>query len=333
MCQFLDLAPDVRAFCKNGGPQALRIDYQTQRGRLSLYTPDFIVRMSAREYALVETKGREDKDVPLKARAVVAWCEAASQEGEKWTYIYVPQKLFENLSDNKLKTFMRMCRPSLKQLVEEISDPQLSLPFGEVEPKEDAGISAFIPLDNFKELPSRYPKAVQQAVALYQFLQNKEDISFAPVFTPFLGPMDEAAKGMILRELKDDVPVDGTRQYEFFHPDLTDLPTGEANFHHRQAKNLERTLVDQNGLMPIGLLHWSLDYVRTTRRKTGGVFESIRTRFADVSQTDLPTMIGRIYTFRNEYIAHQDRELSDPELAKQALIQWADGLYRIWSCR
>jgi len=333
MCQFLDLAPDVRAFCKNGGPQALRIDYQTQRGRLSLYTPDFIVRMSAREYALVETKGREDKDVPLKARATVAWCEAASQEGEKWTYIYVPQKLFENLSDNKLKTLMRMCRPSLKQLVEEISDPQLSLPFGEPEPKEDAGISAFIPLDNFKEMPSRYQKAVQQAVALYQFLQNKEDISFAPVFTPLLGPLDEAAKGMILRELKDDIPMDGTRQYEFFHPDLTDLPTGEANFYHRQAKNLERTLVDQNGLMPIGLLHWSLDYVRTTKRKIGGIFESIRIRFADVSQTDLPTMVGTIYTFRNEYIAHQDRELSDSELAKQALVQWADGLYRIWSCR
>ncbi len=333
MCQFLDLAPDVRAFCKNGGPQALRIDYQTQRGRLSFYTPDFIVRMSAREYALVETKGREDKDVPLKARAAAAWCDAASQEGEKWTYIYVPQKLFENLSDNKLKTLMRMCRPSLKQLVEEISDPQLSLPFGEPEPKEDISISAFIPLDNFKELPSRYQKAVQQAVALYQFLQNKENISFAPVFTPLLGPMDEAAKGMILRELKDDVPADGTRQYEFFHPDLTDLPTGEANFHHRQAKNLERTLIDQNGLMPIGLLHWSLDYVRTTRRKVGGIFESVRIRFADVSQTGLPTMIGRIYTFRNEYIAHQDRELSDPELAKQALIQWADGLYRIWSCR
>jgi len=174
---------------------------------------------------------------------------------------------------------------------------------------------------------------VQQAVALYQFLQNKEDISFAPVFTPFLGPLDEAAKGMILRELKDDVPMDGTRQYEFFHPDLTNLPTGEANFHQRQAKNLERTLVDQNGLMPIGLLHWSLNYVRTTKRKIGGIFESIRIRFADVSQTDLPTMIGIIYTFRNKYIAHQDRELSDPELAKQALIQWADGLYRIWSCR
>jgi len=34
-----------------------------------------------------------------------------------------------------------------------------------------------------------------------------------------------------------------------------------------------------------------------------------------------------------EYVARQDRELCDQELAKQALIQWARGLHRIWSCR
>jgi len=182
-------------------------------------------------------------------------------------------------------------------------------------------------------LPSRYQKAVEQAVALYHFLKNKNDISFAPVFTPLLGPLDEAARGMILRELKDYVPADRSEQYAFFRPDLTELPTGEANFHKRQATNLERTLIDQNGLMPIGLLRWCLDYVRTTRRRIEGVFEVVRTRFADVSQGDLYSVIDAIYSFRNEYVAHQDRELSDPKLAKEALQQWASGLHQIWSCR
>lgn len=45
------------------------------------------------------------------------------------------------------------------------------------------------------------------------------------------------------------------------------------------------------------------------------------------------SLIDKIYSFRNEYVAHQDRELSDSELAKQALIQWSSGLHRIWSCR
>lgn len=129
------------------------------------------------------------------------------------------------------------------------------------------------------------------------------------------------------------MPADRSEQYAFFHPDLTDLPTAEANFHKRQATNLERTLVDQNGLMPIGLLRWCLDYACTTRRRIGGVFEVVRTRFAGVSEADLFSVLDTIYSFRNEYVAHQDRELSDPKLTKDALQQWASGLHRIWSCR
>jgi hypothetical protein len=42
------------------------------------YTPDFFVRSEQGHCYLVETKGREDKDVPRKAKAAIAWCEAAS---------------------------------------------------------------------------------------------------------------------------------------------------------------------------------------------------------------------------------------------------------------
>jgi len=333
MGQFLDRAPDVKAFCKNAGPQALRIDYLSQKGRLALYTPDFIVRMKQKEYVLIETKGREDRDVPLKARAATAWCEAASQDGEKWSYLYVPQAVFEDISDNKLETLLRMCSPSLKQLLNETISPQLSLPFGEPEPEGATQISIFLSMDTLMKLPPRYQKAMEQAVALYHFLKNKQCVSFAPVFTSLLGPMDEAARAMILRELKDNVPSGRSEQYAFFHPDLSKLPTGEANFHKRQAANLERTLVGQNGLMPIGLLRWCLDYAHSTRRRIGGVFEVVRTRFTDLSNTDLLPLIDAIYRFRNEYVAHQDRELSDAEFAKQSLIQWAKGLYQIWSYR
>jgi len=333
MTQFLDHAPDVKAFCKNSGPQALRIDYLSQKGRLSLYTPDFIARLNRKKYALIETKGREDRDVSFKARAAVAWCEAASQEDKKWIYLYVPQAVFEDLSDNKLKTLTRMCRPSLKLLLEETVSLQLNLPFGKPEPEGLSQVSAFLSMEKFNDLPSRYQKAVEQAVTLYHFLKNKDDVSFSPIFTPLLGPMDEAAKGMILRNLEADVPEDRSEQYAFFDPDLTGLPRGEANYYKRQATNLKRSLVDKNGLMPIGLLRWCLNYAHTTRRKVGGIFEIVRIRFADLSRSDLFSSIESIYTFRNEYVAHQDRELSDPELAKQALVQWTSGLHQIWSSR
>jgi type III restriction enzyme len=333
MSRFLDHAPDVQAFCKNAGPQALRIDYLSQKGRLSLYTPDFMVRVNEKEHVLIETKGREDRDVSLKARAAVAWCEAASGKKEKWTYLYVLQTVFEDCTDNKLRTLIQMCRPSLRQLLDETMSAQLSLPFGEPEPDGERQISMFLPLDNFRELPSRYQKAVEQAAALYHFFRNKADVSFAPVFTPLLGPLDESARGMILRKLVEGVPTDRAGQYEFFHPDLGALPTNEANFHKRQAANLERTLAGQNGLMPIGLLRWCLDYASTSRRKIGGIFEHVRASFADVSRTDLFSVVDAVYSFRNEYVAHQDRELSDSELARQALVQWTNGLYRIWACR
>lgn len=38
MARFLARAPDVAAFCKNGGPEAVRIDYQNHTGRLAHYT-------------------------------------------------------------------------------------------------------------------------------------------------------------------------------------------------------------------------------------------------------------------------------------------------------
>ncbi len=332
MSHFLDHAPDVSAFCKNAGPQALRIDYLSERGRLSLYTPDFFVRAGPEEYVLVETKGREDRDVRLKARAALAWCASASGGKARWSYLYAPQKVFEELKDNRLATLIRACDPYLKQLLKECESDQLSLPFGETVPEEQPEIEALIPFNEFKALPSRYQKAVQQAVALYQFLRNKNDASLAPVFTPLLGPLDEAARGLMIRRLQDSVPFDRNQQREFFRPEMEGLSTGEANYHKRQASNLERTLVDQNGLMPLGLLRWCLDYGRT-RYKIGGVFEAVRRGFEDISNPEFISMVDRIYQFRNEYIAHQARELTNPELAKEALGIWSRGLFAIWQKR
>ena len=334
MTQFLDHAPDVNAFCKNSGPRALRIDYLSQRGRLSLYTPDFIARLSAGGYVLIETKGREDRDVPLKVRAAVAWCEAASQGGDKWSFLYVPQKVFEEFSANKLKMLIRACEPARTQILDEILSTQLSLPFGEPQLEAEKGIAEFLDADAFNELPSRYQKAVEQAVTLFHFIQNKDAVSFAPVFTPLLGPIDEAARGLIVRKLQDEVPAERNRRYDFFRPKLSELPTGEANYHQRNARNLEKTLVDRNGLMPIGLLRFCLDYASSTKRQVGGVFAAVRSCFADAAAgLNLLLTVNQIYDFRNQYVAHQEMELSDPDLAQKALANWATGLHKIWRCR
>lgn len=110
--------------------------------------------------------------------------------------------------------------------------------------------------------------------------------------------------------------------------DFSATPKDDA--HRRSGGNLRRTLVDQNGLVPIGLLRWCLKYSRESRRNVGGVFRAVRRRFARASGTDLDEIVDRIYSFRNEYIAHQAQELSDEQLTQRALTEWLSGLHRLW---
>ena len=202
--------------------------------------------------------------------------------------------------------------------------------FGEPQPDVKKDIFEFIAEKQFNELPSRYQKAIEQAVTLFQFMKNRPDVSFAPVFTPLLGPIDEAAKGLMLRKLQNDAPSDRSKQYDFFHPDLSDSTTSKANYLRNQTRNLERTLVDQNGLMPIGLLRFCLEYASTSKSDKGGVLAAVRARFAESAKSDLLLTVNQIYDFRNQYVAHQETVLRDVELTKTALGKWSTGLCKIW---
>lgn len=108
----MNRAPDVAAFCKNAGPEAVRIDYQTHAGRLAHYTPDFLMLLDSGKYVMLETKGRVDIDVPLKIRAADAWCSAASHSSLVWSYVYVSQEVFAKIDDNRLETLISLCEPA-----------------------------------------------------------------------------------------------------------------------------------------------------------------------------------------------------------------------------
>ena len=97
----LDKAPDVAAFAKNAGPQAVRIDYLTADHRLAFYTPDFFARDPEGAYFLIETKGRQDQDVPRKASAAIEWCKTASKSATRWHYVFVPQAIMEGLTSSR----------------------------------------------------------------------------------------------------------------------------------------------------------------------------------------------------------------------------------------
>jgi len=49
-------------------------DYVTSNGRISNYYPDFLVKLDRNRVVIVETKGLEDIDVPLKMARLAKWC-------------------------------------------------------------------------------------------------------------------------------------------------------------------------------------------------------------------------------------------------------------------
>jgi type III restriction enzyme len=328
MSNFLDKAGDVAAFCKNAGPQALRLDYVTDASRLAFYTPDFLVRTTDGQYWLVETKGRVDKDVPLKVGAAVAWCKATSKK-TPWKFLYVPEGVFQKFSGDALGELETACAPHLADLLAERVEAQFTLPLGEVG-AADVNLSEFISTECFDVLPPRYQKGVDQAVSLFRHLERKTGVSFAPPFTALLGALDEAARGLMIDLLGPDVPEDPKQLEEFFEPDVSSLPTKDGDTIKWNARNLKGTIVDRKGTMPIGVLRWSLNYAKSTRQSFGGIFDSIKKQFAPIASKEFVKQIEKINGFRNTYVAHQEQPLEDVEQARVALKEWAAGLYDIW---
>jgi len=97
---FLDGAPDVQAFGKNYMAVGFRLDYVKADGDLSTYTPDFIVRTTDGRVWIVETKGREELDIPQKMARLKQWCldataAAKEQDSTAYGFVYVDQEGFE----------------------------------------------------------------------------------------------------------------------------------------------------------------------------------------------------------------------------------------------
>jgi type III restriction enzyme len=327
LARFVNQAPDVAAFAKNAGPQALRIDYLALGGRLAFYTPDFFVRTTSGVNYLVETKGRADRDVPRKARAAVAWCEAASKSGSEWRYLYVTENTFGILSGETVESLERTSQPSLKDVLEEETlKAQMPL-FAEVLAKEEKPEAVeFVPSEWLAQLPTRYRAAVEQAIDLYRFLEKKPDVNFSPVFTPLLGSLDEAARGLLLRRLEPDLPARAPDQDRWFQPFAG---RGDFRRYEDMAKNLKKTIVFRNGISPLGLVRNCMDYALNDNTKLTGVFAVIKDKFQVKGGRDLLDRVTAINDFRNTYVAHQDKELTDGSLAEKQLRKWVEGLVNL----
>ncbi|TAJ16912.1 MAG: type III restriction endonuclease subunit R, partial [Rugosibacter sp.] len=97
---FLDAAPDVTAFAKNYLAVGFKIDYVKADGDLSNYVPDFMVKTADGTVWIVETKGREELDLPQKMTRLRQWCADATsasqaENGPAYRFVYVDQQGYE----------------------------------------------------------------------------------------------------------------------------------------------------------------------------------------------------------------------------------------------
>ena len=94
--KFLDACEDVKSFAKNYFAVQFKIDYVNAKGELSNYYPDFFVKCENGRTYIVETKGLEDVDVPLKMQRLKTWVEDVNslKRETKFDFVFVDETFF-----------------------------------------------------------------------------------------------------------------------------------------------------------------------------------------------------------------------------------------------
>ena len=107
--RFLDDCEDVIAFAKNYMAVSFKLDYVNANGDISNYYPDFMVKLTAKEIFIVETKGQVDLDVPLKMARLKQWCEDINriQSKVKYDFVYVDMEGFEKYRPTSFRELVK----------------------------------------------------------------------------------------------------------------------------------------------------------------------------------------------------------------------------------
>jgi len=102
---FLEDCDDVVSYAKNYLAVHFKLDYVNADGDISNYYPDFFVKLSNKRIFIVETKGQEDLDVPLKMQRLRQWCEDINrvQSDVEFDFVYVDQEGFEEYKPTSFK--------------------------------------------------------------------------------------------------------------------------------------------------------------------------------------------------------------------------------------
>lgn len=321
---FCDFAGDVAAFAKNAGPQKLMIDYLRPDGHRALYVPDFFVRFKDGNSLLCELKGKEDALVPMKARAAVEWCKAASKGQVKWRYLYVPYQLFQQSAAGTMLELARACEPSLKGLVKEAETGQQKLPLAEATAQKQADdlFTRVLQQAGIPKAPPSVEGAMRQAVLLLDHAVRVGMPDYGHAFQPLLYPLDEYALRILDSRLSPCIPVDTQKREEYFDSYSDMLRPRERALLEKHGRYLRDNLVFGRSIMKVGTLLFCLSYADKDGWGATGVWEDVRQVFSGPDMTKLYPDLERVNGFRNTRVAHVETRLNDADEAWEAMCVW-----------
>lgn len=109
---FLEKCDDIVSYVKNYLAVHFKIDYVNAEGNISNYYPDFIVKKTEKEAFIIETKGQEDPDVPLKIERLKQWCTDINKAQSKTIYdfVYVDEKSFNKYNPKSFSDLTKSFR-------------------------------------------------------------------------------------------------------------------------------------------------------------------------------------------------------------------------------
>ncbi len=181
----------------------------------------------------------------------------------------------------------------------------------------------FISPGTLESLPSRYRDSVSHAVMLFRLTENKQNLSFAPAFTPLIGPLEDASNATLVERLTPFVPSGRAAQQDFFAPDLSVIEKHKLKYYESEIKKLERAVIFRSPISPMGHLRFALE-VGLTSTAPAPLFVALRRCFGTAEDQKLLELLTSVYTFRNKSIAHQERDSVSREAARAQLKDWVD---------
>lgn len=105
---FLEDCTDVVSYAKNYLAVHFKLDYVNADGDISNYYPDFMVKLSDKRIVIVETKGQEDLDVPLKMARLRQWCDDINrvQTDVEYDFVYMDEESFEKFKPSSFRDLL-----------------------------------------------------------------------------------------------------------------------------------------------------------------------------------------------------------------------------------